>query len=334
MPHFRPMVPQCVSPVLQVSWRWLVLLPLFAGTSMAVAANPTVDARFVLTDSAGTHTPADGKAVIYLVREQYVRNQPLPPEMIYLDDAPAGLLPQQAWFEVQVDPGPHRLRGLVGDPNFTLRCHPGRAYLLRLREVIDNQDQRNERWLFDDASTAADLIQRNGLRNVVTTDAGIRYLRKKMRSVCSDDTVDAARRFVAVLPDSFDQVLMERPLDQVNLKKDFSQRFGLVSIDTTGIHYRLSARVRASVMTWRVVTDSLDIPVDRIVGVRFGGTRFTGVNPWVDVFYRTDSGVGSVSFGDKRESYGESTYNGIFAAIEELVATRRPREPDAAQPEP
>lgn len=285
-----------------------------------------MDSRFVLTDSAETHEPASGKAVIRLLREQYVSNRPLSPEMIYLDDGPAGLLPQQTWFELQVDPGLHRLRGLVGDQGFMLRCHPDRAYLLRLREVIDSQDQRSEKWLLDDAGIAADLILKSRLLHVATTDAGLRYLRKKMRSICSDDTSDAERRFAAVLPDSFEHVLLERPLDQVNLERDFSQLFGRVLIDTAGLHYRLSVRVRASLDSWRLVADSLEIPADRIVGVRFGGTRFTGVSPWVDVFHRTASGVKIASFADTRETYGESTYNGIFAVVEELRAMRRTRE--------
>jgi hypothetical protein len=114
----------------------------------------------------------------------------------------------------------------------------------------------------------------------------------------------------------------------VNLEKDFSQLFGRVSIDTVGLHYRLSVRVRASLDTWRLVADSLDIPADRIVGVRFGGTRFTGVSPWVDVFHRTASGVMIASFADARETYGESTYNGMFAAVDELRAIRRTHEAD------
>ena len=310
--------------------RWcLGLLPLLACVSPAVAADPIVDTRFVLTDSAVTHAPADGKAVICLLREQYVRNRPLSPEMIYLDDAPASLLPQQSWFEVQVDPGLHRLCGLVGDPAFVLRCRPDRTYLLRLREVIDSQDQRSEKWLFDDASTASALILKGRLLHVAMTEAGLRHLRKKMRSVCPDDPADAARRPFAVLPDSFDHVLLERPLDQVNLEKDFSQLFGQVSFDTAGIHYRLRVRVRASLDSWRLVADSLDIPADRIVGVSFGGTRFTGINPWVDVLHRTDSGVTIASFADTREARGESTYNGIFEAVEELRAMRRPGEADA-----
>jgi hypothetical protein len=326
MPPVRSAISRHASPASHFSWRCFVLLPFLACASPAVAADPVVDSRFVLTDSMEAHAPADGKAVICVLREQYVRNRPLPPEMIYLDDAPAGLLPQQSWFEVQVDPGPHRLCGLVGDPGFTLRCRPDGAYLLRLREVIDSQDQRGEKWLFDDASTASDLIRKGHLLKVATTDAGLRYLRKKMHSVCPDDPADAARRPLAVLPDSFDHVLLERPLDQVNLEKDFSQLFGRVSIDTAGVHYRLSVRVRASLDSWRLVADSLEIPADRIVGVRFGGTRFTGINPWVDVFHRTDVGVTIASFGETRETHGESTYNGIFAAVEELMAARRPRE--------
>ncbi len=333
MTHVRSAIARHASPVSLPPWRCLALLPLLACAAPAVAAELIVDARFVLTDSVETQAPAGGKAVICLLREQYVRNRPLPPEMIYLDDAPAGLLPQQAWFELQVDPGTHRLCGLVNDPGFTLRCHPDRAYLLRLREVIDSQDQRSEKWLFDDPSTAADLIRKYRLFHVTTTDAGLRFLRKKMRTVCSVDTARAARQSAATLPESFDHVLLERPLDQVNLERDFSQLYGQVSIDTAGIHYRLNMRVRASLNTWRLVADSLEIPADRIVEVRFGGTRFTGVSPWVDVHHRTDSGVKIASFGDMRDAYGESTYNGIFAAVDELRATRRPRVVDGAQPE-
>jgi hypothetical protein len=334
MPHDWPAIARRASPVSTAPWGCLVVLALLACARAAVADDPIVDPRFVLTDSAETHAPAGGKAVICLVREQYVRERPLPPELIYLDGAPAGLLPQRTWFEVQVDPGPHRLCGLVGDPGFALRCHPGRTYLLRLREVIDSQDQLRENWLFDDASTAPDLVRKHRLRHVATTEVGLRFLSKKKRAICPNDTADAERWPAASLPDSFDHVLLERPLDQVNLENDFSQLFGQVSIDTAGIHYRLSVRVRASLDTWKLVTDSLDIPADRIVDVRFGGMRFTGVNPWVDVYHRTDLGVRIASFADTRETDGASTYDGVFAAIEELKATRRPREANDSQPEP
>ena len=155
------------------------------------------------------------------------------------------------------------------------------------------------------------------------TEAGLRHLRKKMRSVCPDDPADAARRPFAVLPDSFDHVLLERPLDQVNLEKDFSQLFGQVSFDTAGIHYRLRVRVRASLDSWRLVADSLDIPADRIVGVSFGGTRFTGINPWVDVLHRTDSGVTIASFADTRERPGGWESNSPPASTIRCSSARR-----------
>jgi hypothetical protein len=323
-------LPLVLPTVAQRLARSLLLLSLAGAAAPVSAADPVVDVRYVLSDSVETRAPADGRATIRLLREQYVRARPLPPEMIYIDDGPAGLLPQQTWFEVQVDSGVHVLRGLVDDPGFALRCRPGHAYLLRLREVVDSQDQRIEKWLLDDAGTAADLIRQRHLRHVATTEAGHRYLRKKMLTVCSR----AAPWPAATLPDSFDNVLLERPLEKVNLEKDFSQLFGRITIDAAGIHYRLNVRVAASLDSWRVVTDSLDIPADRIEGVSFGGTRFTGISPWVDVLYRTDSGQSLASFADIREAHGESTYDGIFAAVEELRATRPRGDAADAQRDP
>ncbi len=300
-----------------------LLLPLLlACAHPAGAAEPTVAPRFVLSDSAATPAPAGDGAIIRLVREQYVRQRPLPPEMIYLDGGPAGLLPQQSWFELDVKPGPHRLCGLAGDTGLTLRCDPRRTYLLRLREVVDSEDQLTARWLLDDPGVSKDLVRKSRLRHVTTTQVGLRYLEKKKRTICPDDDPSVAPSRARALPDSFDNILLERPLDQVNLETDFSQLSGRVLVDTAGIHYRLRAQVRSSLNTWRLVTDSLDVPVDSIVGVRYGGTRFTGVNPWLDVYHTTSAGLRIASFADTREANGTWTYNRIFETIEDLRSTR------------
>ena len=70
-------------------------------------------------------------------------------------------------------------------------------------------------------------------------------------------------------------VLCERPLDQVNLRTDFGQHEGRLSIDTTSVRYLRRFRISTSFTSSEWVGDSLDIKPQDIVRVRFGATRFT-----------------------------------------------------------
>ncbi len=306
--------------------------PLFAALLLALSAAPgisgaevvMVDRRFVLTDSAEVRPPGPGGAVLWIAREQFVRVQPLPPEAIYLDGEPAGLLTQRSWFEVPLTPGEHHLCGIAGVPGFTLRCAAGDSIFLRLRELIDTQDQRTMEWLYDDPADAADLFSRSRLRHVQLTAYGARNLAGKRPRGCADEKWPAP----VAAPETFDHVLIERPLDQVNLQTEFHHLAGRLWLDGKGVHYRMGAWLKTSLVTSRWVSDSLDVPADSITRVRFGGTRFTGVTPWVTLDIHTARGPSYVSFADLREEDGVGTYNRLF---ERLIAMRRASH-DGAEP--
>jgi hypothetical protein len=83
--------------------------------------------------------------------------------------------------------------------------------------------------------------------------------------------------------DTLDEVLIERPLDPVNLKEE--------------IEYR------------------------SIVAVRFAGVRFTGAIPWVNIVHRSGTGLKSMSFSSFREENSVEVYNRLFAAVSDRMST-------------
>ncbi len=277
------------------------------------------DRRYLLTDSVEVRPPAAGSAVLWIAREQFVRSQPLPAEVLFVDERPAGMLAQRSWQEVALAPGEHHLCGTAGVPGFSLRCAPGDSVFLRLREVVGPDDQRTMDWLRDDPADAADVIMRNHLRHTELTAYGVRNLAGKRSRGCADERWPAS----GPAPDQFEHMLIERPLDRVNLENDFHHLAGRLWLDDDGLHYRMGAWLKTSLIASRWVTDSLDVPADSIRRVRFGATRFTGVTPWVTIDYGSAAGPRYVSFADSREVDGVGTYNRLFERLTALRHARR-----------
>ncbi len=296
--------------------------------AMPALARPVVDhaaevvraRRYVLADTVAPPPPAPGRAVLWIAREEFVRTRPLPPELVYLDDAPVSELPQRSWFAVPLEPGTHRLCGTVDVPAMQFSCAAGDTVFLRLRELVDNQDRRTMDWLFDDPASVVELIGSRKLSHVETTGAGRRHLVAKRKGGCADVDLPAP----PADPGRFESMLIERPLNQMDVQHDFQHETGTVWVGDDGLHWRMHARVQVTPTEWRTVGDSLDLPADRIGRVRFGGTRYTGVTPWVTLDVRDDEGRPSrVSFADSREDHGVATYQRLFEQLGALGRGRR-----------
>jgi len=291
------------------------------------AESPRVDPRFVLTpQTAPLEDPPPNQARLYVVREQYLRLRALPYETVYLDGKPLCLLPPQTWNAVLLEPGEHRISGIGDSGPFRLRCEPGRSYLVRLRERLDEVDQRTVDLIQDDPALVSELVSHR-VMFAAPTAAGLAYLARRIRHLDEYGGANQLDEPLAAL--RLQNMLCERPLDQVNLRTDFGEHEGRLSIDTISVRYVRRFRIPTSFTSWEWVGDSLDIKPQDIVWVRFGGTRFTGQSPWVTFLVRTPTESQMVSFADLRPTHSVETYNRIFVALRDLMEWSRAREPRA-----
>ena len=286
--------------------------------------------RVILSDSI-VATALDSKvAQICFVREQFARSLSLPDETVYLDGIPAGMLPQRTWFAVPMLPGAHVIGGVFGCPKLVLVCLPGQSYLVRLREKVDDKDRVAVDWILDDPTSLPAIARSSQLRLASTTPSGFEYLSSKARHLTRAESAPPLPQLSTEGTETFDHILSERPLDQVNLERDFSQLYGHLAVGPRGIEYRLKCRVPTSLMSWRVVVDSFDVAPNRIVKVRYGGTRFTGATPWVEVIYRNSADeLRYADFAVTEEADGVQVYNRMFAVIQRLLAARE--QPDSLE---
>jgi len=301
---------------------WLVPALLLAPAAGAVLAAPVPshDKRFTLDDAAPGLATVFGRTKLCLVRELIVRKNPMPPERLYLDEKPLGLLPQQTFVVTEVDPGFHRLEGVLDCPALVIECRPGDLVLLRLREVIDERDIVRARWLLDDPSFATDLIAQWELRRAEPTVRGVQELIRRWRNVnrsLPPDTVAAPPDTAATL--AFDEMLFEHPLDPLNYRRDFSIYSGRIEIAPGEIRYSMEKKRRDVRVTIRF---------QDVVSLRFGGTRSTGMSPWIDLFYRSEGETLGASFTSAGGN-PEAAYNRIFGAIRARWEARRARGPRA-----
>jgi hypothetical protein len=243
----------------------------------------------------------------------------MPPERLYLDRRPLALLPQLSFVIADVAPGWHRFEGVLDMPACAIECRAGDVVLLRLREVIDAQDFVHSRWLLDDPATADALITEKELPIAITNERGLHEIQEKLRSLpaASDpDTISAPADTAQVL--GFDNIWFEHPLDPLNLRHDFTLYSGRLEIGSDGIDYYMEKKRRDV---------RVEIRYADIVGLRFGGTRSAGVNPWIDLDYATGTATLRASFSDAGDAHPEATYNRMYSAIYARWQLHRPAPP-------
>jgi len=276
------------------------------------------DKRFAFADSLPGETVPAGRARLVLVREQMVRKDPLPPERLYVDGAPLALLPQASYVIADVAPGWHVLDGVLDAPPVALELRAGERALFRLREVIDAQDLIHRHWLLDDPAGTSTLIAEKELPLAITNAHGLKDLAGRRRVVrdAAADTASAPADTAEVL--GFDNVWFEHPLDPLNLRRDFTLYTGRLEIGPDGIDYYMEKKRRDV---------RVEIRYADVVGLRFGGTRSAGVNPWIDLDYRTGTETLRASFADAGDQAPEATYNRMYSAI--YARWQRQRSPDS-----
>lgn len=305
--------------------RWAMVVWLLGSTSVAQAQDDPTYTNLVLTENPVPAAPDSGKALVFLVRELYVRMDALPDEIVMVNGEAAGLLRQRTWFALQLEPGRHVLWGVHQGQDLVLECRSGRSYMVRLRERVDDKDRIVREWLRDDPAGLGVLIKRHGLRHAGLTPRGAAWIASRRKHMSHSELPVAADHVSSGrAPWRFEHMLSERPLDRMNLETDFSMLTGRLTLDSTGLRYRLRARVRSSLTSWVVVSDSLDVEFTQVERIRLGGTRFTGAAPWLDVIYHTPLGLRIASFGDAEEMTAVTTYNRLFAVLEGLLSTRPP----------
>ena len=282
------------------------------------------DKRFAFADSAAGGAITPGRARLVLVREQMVRKDPLPPERLYLDGQPLALLPQVSFVLADVAPGWHVLDGVLDAPPVALECRAGERVLLRLREVIDAQDLIHRHWLLDDPAAADPLIAEKQLPIALTNARGTKDIAGKRRVVrdAVADTASAPPDTAQVL--GFDNVWFEHPLDPLNLRRDFTLYTGRLEIGPDGIDYYMEKKRRDV---------RVEIRFADVVGLRFGGTRSAGINPWIDLDYKTGDETLRASFADAGDPTAEATYNRMYSAIYARWQRQRAASPAPGTPD-
>ncbi|MBI1798895.1 MAG: hypothetical protein HYR73_04325 [Candidatus Eisenbacteria bacterium] len=258
----------------------------------------------MLSDSLVLPAFPQGGALLMLTREQFVRINPLPAEELTLDGEPIGLLPQRSWFALAVAGGPHELSGPLEGPRLRFDVLAGHRYLARLREVLEDNDRLRQEWLLDDPGSFHAAVKSSRIRRACTTSEGFAYLRRRTDAHPSRGTRSAAA--AAARRVELAGILNESPLDPVNLEHDFELKSGGLVIDSSSVRYSSSGQ-------------SLTIPIEDIVRVRFGGTRFSNQISWIDVMYLGSTGNPLLeSFADSNPATGVATYNLLFLTLDAL----------------
>ena len=308
------------------SARLAFFLTLAALPSLALPADAAPlsgDKRFAFADTVVARAIAPGHARLWLLREQFARKNPLPPERVYLDGTPLAFLPQQSYIALDVPAGSHVLTGVVGALPVRMEFVAREVRLLRLRELIDDHDVTQSRWIADNPEVAQDLVAQGELPFVRLTPRGADELARRK------DNAWSRVPHAAAVPDSdasgFTEILFEHPLDPLNLKREFSIYTGKIELGADRLDYYMEKRRRDV----RVV-----IPYASIVDLRYGGTRFTGTAPWIDVFYRSGSGTLRASFAPAAPAEAESIYNRLFFELEQRWRAARPARTDSIPEEP
>lgn len=306
---WRSMIGRAITaPLTPPRLAWIAVATLLAAVAATPAAAAPVksgDRRFAFDDAEPRLDPEPGRARLLLVREQIVRKNPMPPERLYLDQRPLGFLPQRSVVAADVDPGFHRLEGVLGCPPLVIECRAGARVLLRLREVIDEHDAVRARWLLDDPDLASDLIAQMELRHATATGRGLAELEQRRRTVSRGLAADS---ILAPAPGAelvVDEVWFEHPLDPLNLRRDFTTSTGTLVLGADAVDYVMDRRNRGV---------RVSIPYRDIVGLRFGGTRSATFQPWIDLFYRSEDRTLQASFADSGLD-SEAGYNRMFGAI-------------------
>jgi hypothetical protein len=275
---------------------WAVIL------ASGLAAPAWADARFKLGESPVFPTPDSGRAVLYATREQHVRLRPLPVEKLHLDGAPLGFLPQGGYIVTAIDSGQRCVTGIHGTPAFCLDVRPGRTYLLRLREVIDTQDRMSTHWLLDDPLALHGIVAESELRPVQLTEGGRRDLEKRYR----DKRVARAEGPV-LNPGASDTTV-----EFANLVTEDPIRRSLRDPARHGTSRLIVTRDRLQLVE---PERTIEVPLDSLETVRYGGTRASGPTTWLNIQYSAREGSELVAIADPREELAVETYNRMFAAI-------------------
>jgi hypothetical protein len=284
------------------------MMHALVGAFLAVAllAPPLpAEPRYRLGPPAAFATAPADSAVIYLTREQFVRAGPLPPEAVYLDAAPLGLLPQRAFLAATVAPGGHVLWGLAGMPPFGIRCRAGHGTLLRLFERIDDQDQLRLEWLLDDPARIGTLSQGVPLALAITTPKGLRSMNRR----APEGWEAAARDPSGGLPLVVEKAWLEDPSRPGSQPPSFRRALWRAVVDSAGL----------------LLTSgdyALAVPARDITAIYFAGARAGGDEPWLGVEYRVAGEPRALSLADSVPETAVRTYDLLFAALRDLWLAR------------
>lgn len=297
-------------------------LSLCAALVAAFAAAASADEKVTVGAPVELPGPDPARTVVVLLREEFARAIAMKPDNLMLDGQPLALLPQRTFLVAKVEPGLHCLSGVPETRDLKFQTLPGEVVLLRLRERIDDQDRVVADWLFDDATSARELIRTKKLKFASTTESGAEKLERIAQARPGDcdrpGTVDASAH-----PESaFVEVSVQDPVALKSTKSTRSHRTGRLVVNGDGLHYRDKER-------------TIEVPIGKLRRVYFGGTQLNDPTPWVNVDWSGTDGAGVLSFADSRPAQATQTYDRLFRAVADLLArTSHPAEAETLHTAP
>lgn len=276
--------------------------------STLAPAPASSDSRYSLVSSPVLPAPRPGRAVVVLVREQFVRAKPMPQKNLFLDSAPLGLLAQKSLLIFDVAPGIHAVEASSDCAPLAFEVDAGETRMFRLRESINDLDQNETSWLEDDPTSFDALVQKKDVKESRLLPKGRHFLEERLDKLdkaptAEQEWLDDALASNAVV---FHDILFDRPFRKDDVSRSFTEKAGTLTLTASGLE-------------WDREGERFVLPWNRVQSVRFAGSRFDDENPWVGFLHvAQDGSTMMAAFTDQREPYMARTYARIFAVSRRL----------------
>ncbi len=203
----------------------LVLFPVFA----ALAGE-----NFVRNEAPDFPVPQADRALVYIVRPAFVHLIPNPTFEVFVDDRPAGYLPQRSYLAAQLEPGRRRVWGPHANEPRSFDFESGNTYVLLLIESYGpNRIVTRTAWESGDPADVRGLVEKAKLSHVTTTESGMLKLEQEAGAAKRDAAQAApANAQPIVLPATFATVWYRSGDRAASLKSYDSSGVLTVNADT------------------------------------------------------------------------------------------------------
>lgn len=252
-------------------------VPRRLACSVFLTLAPTLTAlaeeKFVRSKVPDFPAPQADRALVYIVRPDFVRLIPNPTFEVFVDDTPIGYLPQRSYLAAQVEPGRRRLWGPPDNEPASLDLQKGFTYLLVLTESYGpNRILMRTSWRSGDPADIHRLVDTAKLSCVTTTQTGMLELEREARHKKGSAPVTAAPPQPVVLPVTFTKVWY-RSGDRAPSLVAYDAS-GVLTVDANTVRFE-SAKKTFEIRTASIRSVSLDkMSANPFDGNQWGIVRF------------------------------------------------------------